>query len=361
MTDIRSISALIGRIYDAALNPAAWQDVLAEFKAISNAEAAAIQSMNPLTNDLLLSIDYGNDRKWIELLHTTYAHLCPSGPMLLLAEPCRGGSIFDMIDEQEYRETRFYNEWCRPQGFYDMAGAVLTKQVDQVSFLTLFGSLEIGRFPAEVQEFVNLVAPHVRRSITLAKLLEHQAVKIETFRGLIDRLSTAVVMVSGDARVLHANAAAARLLDGPSFVRLRGSGLTFSDSGCETTFRRALATKGSEPTMFMVSEVDGRRSMAAVVSLDARADVHAIFLHQPAPDLPAAGRPLVEAFGFTPREIAVVIPLLQGKDITEVAQLLGISVATARTHLQRLFEKTKTSRQADLVRVVMQIMPPVMM
>jgi len=56
----------------------------------------------------------------------------------------------------------------------------------------------------------------------------------------------------------------------------------------------------------------------------------------------------------------VVIPLLQGKDITEVAQLLGISVATARTHLQRLFEKTKTSRQADLVRVVMQIMPPVM-
>jgi hypothetical protein len=36
----------------------------------------------------------------------------------------------------------------------------------------------------------------------------------------------------------------------------------------------------------------------------------------------------------------------------EVAPVLGLSEATVRTHLRRVFEKTGTSRQADLVKLV---------
>ncbi len=38
--------------------------------------------------------------------------------------------------------------------------------------------------------------------------------------------------------------------------------------------------------------------------------------------------------------------------VHESAEALGISEATARTHLRHLFEKTGTSRQAELIKLV---------
>jgi DNA-binding CsgD family transcriptional regulator len=45
--------------------------------------------------------------------------------------------------------------------------------------------------------------------------------------------------------------------------------------------------------------------------------------------------------------------------VRESASVLGISETTVKTHLQRLFEKTTTSRQADLVRLVAGYASPV--
>ena len=51
--------------------------------------------------------------------------------------------------------------------------------------------------------------------------------------------------------------------------------------------------------------------------------------------------------------------LLEGLQISEIAQRYGVSANTVRTQLQRLFEKTNTKRQSDLVRVVSTTLPPI--
>jgi DNA-binding CsgD family transcriptional regulator len=38
--------------------------------------------------------------------------------------------------------------------------------------------------------------------------------------------------------------------------------------------------------------------------------------------------------------------------VPDVAQILGLSEATVKTHLHHLFDKTGTTRQAELVRLV---------
>jgi DNA-binding CsgD family transcriptional regulator len=45
--------------------------------------------------------------------------------------------------------------------------------------------------------------------------------------------------------------------------------------------------------------------------------------------------------------------MLEGGDRGTIARDLGLSLATIKTHIQNLFAKTDTNRQADLVRVVM--------
>jgi len=50
---------------------------------------------------------------------------------------------------------------------------------------------------------------------------------------------------------------------------------------------------------------------------------------------------------------------LDGESIDRLADRLCISRNTARTHLRRLFAKTTTARQADLMRVLLSTHAPV--
>jgi DNA-binding CsgD family transcriptional regulator len=44
---------------------------------------------------------------------------------------------------------------------------------------------------------------------------------------------------------------------------------------------------------------------------------------------------------------------MEGRSIDQVADLLCVSRNTVRTHLARLFAKTGTTRQADLIRILL--------
>ena len=54
-------------------------------------------------------------------------------------------------------------------------------------------------------------------------------------------------------------------------------------------------------------------------------------------------------FGLTQSEIAFCKRLLLGETIAEAAEKLGITQGTARTRLKAIFQKTGTSRQAELM------------
>ncbi len=59
-----------------------------------------------------------------------------------------------------------------------------------------------------------------------------------------------------------------------------------------------------------------------------------------------------EACGLTPTEERMLVLMVEGLDTIIAAKRLGIAPTTARTHLQRLFAKTGTARQSELVRFV---------
>jgi len=60
-------------------------------------------------------------------------------------------------------------------------------------------------------------------------------------------------------------------------------------------------------------------------------------------------RALISLYGLTRCEATLTARLIQGKSIEEAAAELFISPHTARTHLKRIFMKTDTHRQPELV------------
>jgi DNA-binding CsgD family transcriptional regulator len=69
-------------------------------------------------------------------------------------------------------------------------------------------------------------------------------------------------------------------------------------------------------------------------------------------DIPSPLETVGKIYKLTPTELRVLFAIVQIGGVPEVAEMLGIAVSTAKTHLRRLFAKTGTNRQVDLVKLV---------
>ena len=58
-------------------------------------------------------------------------------------------------------------------------------------------------------------------------------------------------------------------------------------------------------------------------------------------------------FGLSPAETRVAQRLMMGESPEQAAAFLEVTIATTRWHLASLYRKTGTSRQAQLVRLLM--------
>lgn len=60
-----------------------------------------------------------------------------------------------------------------------------------------------------------------------------------------------------------------------------------------------------------------------------------------------------DTFGMSPAEARVVALLVQGKSARQTADELRIKLCTVRTHIQRALEKTRSTRQSELISKVL--------
>jgi len=88
------------------------------------------------------------------------------------------------------------------------------------------------------------------------------------------------------------------------------------------------------------------------------AAVAAIFVREASLDAPSPLETIAKRFQLTPSELRVLLAIVEIGGAPEVANALGVSEATVKTHLRHVFEKTSTTRQADLVKLVARFANP---
>jgi DNA-binding CsgD family transcriptional regulator len=71
------------------------------------------------------------------------------------------------------------------------------------------------------------------------------------------------------------------------------------------------------------------------------------------------GEAFAKLYGLTGGELRVTLAMAPGLSAKEAAEVLGLSDATVRTHQQHVFQKTGTSKQSELIRLLMAATPPV--
>ena len=115
-----------------------------------------------------------------------------------------------------------------------------------------------------------------------------------------------------------------------------------------------IGTDGRACLLHVLPLAVGRRPRALM------ADAVAAIFVAPAVEPPSSsiGR-VALLFDLTPAETAILETLLEKGGVSEVARSHGVGLATVKTHLQHIFDKTGVRRQADLVGLISSFALPV--
>ena len=104
---------------------------------------------------------------------------------------------------------------------------------------------------------------------------------------------------------------------------------------------------GLTPLSVSVVPSDPRRSIFAAMR-----PLAIILVHDPAEQQAISEEGLRARFDATPTEARLAVALCAGESLASYAGTAGVSITTAKTHLNGLFAKLGTNRQADLVRTI---------
>lgn len=124
MPAMSALSDVIETIYDAGMEPALWNDVVVKIRDFVGGNACGLFSKDSISKFGLTHYYCGADPDYISRYSETY---CRFDPLSTLPGYGKVASIPDLVDYDEYRHGRFYQEWLKPQGSIDAANVVLEK------------------------------------------------------------------------------------------------------------------------------------------------------------------------------------------------------------------------------------------
>jgi DNA-binding CsgD family transcriptional regulator len=360
-------SNLVGEIYDAALDPAMWGGVLAKIADFAGARAAALAVIDSTRAVVEARHQSGVDPSEMQAYSKTYAHLDPLAgvPLFGVGEIV---SLPDLVPYEEYRQGRFYREWARPQGWTDVASAVLEKSPTSCAFLGIVRDKSSGMVDGEMRRRIAGIVPHVRRAILIGKAIDFRRAEASALAEILDGLSAGMFLVDGRAQIVHANVAGRAILGAGDFLRSVRGQLVSGDASVNQALREVFtlaaqgnAALGIKGIALPLTAHDGERYVAHVLPLTSGARqsaginytaTAAVFVRKAALEIPSSREVIGRSFKLTPMELRVLIAVVEVGGIPEVATALGVAETTIKTHVGRLFEKTGAGRQADLVKVV---------
>jgi DNA-binding CsgD family transcriptional regulator/PAS domain-containing protein len=369
MHEIERFSALIGDIYDAALDPALWIDVLGKTKNFIGGQAASLAWKDAVAKRGNSYFDDGGISPYYRQLYfDKYVKLDPCTTGQFFAEIGEPVTTSDLIPYEEFIQTRFYNEWVRPQGLVDGALAVLDKSVTNISFLGLFRHQRDGLFDDEARRRIRLLVPHFRRATLIGRMIDLKKTEAASLADTLDGISAGMFLVDGTGRIVHANAAGHVMLEGAGVLHAKGGRLIANDPQADQTLADTFATAGNGDAAVGNKGVavpllarDGERHVAHVLPLTSGARrragtsyaaVAALFVHKAVLDTPSPPEAIAKAYKLTPMELRVLLAIVEVGGVPEVAVALGIAETTVRSHLNQTYYKTGVNRQADLVKLV---------
>jgi DNA-binding CsgD family transcriptional regulator len=365
VTDSPDLSTLLAAMYDCAIVPDLWPRVLTLLAGYMDSRTAAIGARSRAGDKPGFFVEFGFDSEVHEIYVSNYRAINPrinAMKMFGVDEPVR---TEDVLEAEEFEQSTYYKEFHLPYNVGDVLLAKIIEDVHRIVGCNVSGK---HQYTLDDVERFRALCPHLRRILTISDLLEQRTVERDSLAEVLNHLAAPVIMVDPKQRIVHTNVSGQEFLaEGKTLSSVRGV-LTASDPRNQEGLRRVTQTPDLDTKSLALEGDEGRFTVATVLPLTSGlrgtygkplSASAAVFVHnQPSFD-DGLVTTLATAFGLTGAEARVLSALLEGLSLADTAARFQISVNTVRWHLKRLFEKTSTKRQGDLIRLASSSIPQV--
>lgn len=359
---------LVGRIYDAAIDPALWPGVLTDISDATGSAGINLVIADKHSSKVTTQIPARLSDDGVEDYEKYYCFIDPridyylSNPNVIY--------VYDYMftNEDDMNRSEYYS-WLSSLGLRYFLAATLLDDDDAIAWASLQRTPREGHVDDEHVRLFEDISRHLRQSVVIAQRFSHRELGSLAAVAALDRLPFAVFVLDEHGRILLSNAMATEMAGSADGFGAGTDGLhamrPAEDAALQRLIGDAIRThrgeglggggslalprpSGARPYQLTASPLPRREALFAL-----RNPAAVVFVSDPdaAPELPE--QTLRRLYGLGKREAALAALLAAGLTLERAAEHLGVTRATARNMLRSVFRKTGTHRQAELIALLL--------
>jgi len=368
----QALSDTIGAIYDCALDPHQWPATCQRIADLceSTAGGICVHDVRHVQNDQLFV--FGYQPEFLEKFGANYAQ----SPMAAADVVSNVGDVSSLsMERYELLESRFFQDVLKPFGLQDIIWFPALRTGGRMASMHASRSEVAPHYQTREINLFKLVSPHICRALAISDVLDIRTLRSEMLEKTLDGLVAGVFLTARDGRVVYMNAVAERQIKTRNAIRIVNNRIVLADPAAREALSKAIedaarddADMDMKDHSIAIPDVDGGGYVANLLPIERGqrsgilapfAASIAMFTQDPVQTPLMPGEAFARLHRLTGGELRVLLALAQGLSGLEAAAMLGISEPTVRTHLQRIFSKTGTSGQANLLGLFRNSTPPI--
>lgn len=356
------MTELVELIYEAAFVPERWNIVLQQAAALSRSASAQVfffSESGPPRGTTLENLRPLFD----EFIEGDMWKFCDSAQKMCAMQPASFVRVDDFMTQEEI-ERDPARVMLREFGIGRHLCSAIPMPTGELATFVFQKWMKDGRYTQDEIDELDVLRPHLARASLVAGRLRME--RAEATTSALDFMGLPAAVLSSGGRVMATNPRLEQM--DTVFLPVAHGGLAIADRDANRLLQDAVL--GMNASVEAVSSIPvpaiGGGAAFVVHLLPLRRAAHDIFagadiLLLATPITPSALVPsaslLNALFDFTPAEARLAADLASGLTLAESAALNGLTTKSARTYLERIFHKTGTHQQSQVVAMIKTVQP----
>jgi DNA-binding CsgD family transcriptional regulator len=371
---IDDVARIVSLIYEAAYDVTQWPVLTSNLRDMFGASTACLARVGPglePTDTINANGDPAFAMKYLDEFAGQPNEFADAVALVPVGEIYRDQFL---MGADGLRRTRFWNDWMAPQDMYGGLACKLLASSQSFWFFDVQRGRNQHDFSSTDLKSFSLFAPHLRRALEIGQ----QFRTTQSMSRAFAHPPFGTVVVNGHLRIVTMNAAAeALLIDPASPVSASNGRLRMADSRAAVRIRELVENAcsirgglmpGTGGDLLLSSPGrtgEAPRTLSVSIGPLTSKDIGIpaepcaiIVFRDMALELPAGFEDHIRAlFRLTAREANLASALASGTSLKDAANAAEIRFSTARSHLERIFLKTGTNQQSQLVALLKSTQP----